>query len=213
MSDTTQNSFSSTHDLDQVYDGQEIQLLVFLPFMGPGVDTATGQLLGPPQNTYVMHSTQLRMKPTLQALQRFEQESVLIIDQLEKLEGLVGFAFGLEPRRNVFRTMGVWRSTAAIDSFTGHGAHYQSMNGADAISFSVRGHCWEVPASEMPPRWEAAIAGLAKPNAGAGSPPPQAVTTANLIDLAVAVGQSPKQVFQISAAKLREMFAAAGLAP
>jgi len=39
------------------------------------------------------------------------------------------------------------------------------------------------------------------------------VTTANLIDLAVAVGQSPKQVFQISAAKLREMFAAAGLAP
>ena len=152
MTSIPENPSQSTGDPDQVYDGAEIQLLMFLPFMGPGVNTETGQLAGPPQETYVMHATQLRLKPDPEALQRFEQQSAHILEQLAKSQGLLGFAFGFEPRRNLFRTMGVWRSAEAMDAFTNHGTHQQVMSEADLLSFHTIGHHWEVPASEMPPR-------------------------------------------------------------
>ena len=56
---------------DEARDGEEIELWVVLPFMGPGVDPRTGKLRASVPDTVVLHSTQLQLIADPAAAQRF----------------------------------------------------------------------------------------------------------------------------------------------
>lgn len=146
-------------DVDAFYDCVDPDFTVLQPLAGPGIDPATGELLPPLQDTYVLHTTQLLVKP--EKLEEFLALNVPIFEQLMQTEGLVGFALAQEPTCGFSRTMGVWESEAAMFAFVASGAHAQAMVKTTEISITGRTTMWSATADELPLTWEQAIAAIA----------------------------------------------------
>lgn len=146
-------------DVDALYDCEDPDFQVIQPLTGPGIDPMTGTLLEPMQDTYVLHTTQILVKP--EELDAFLQLSGGVIEQLLQTEGLVGFALAQEPNCGFSRTMGVWESEQAMLAFVGSGAHAQAMVRTTEVSITGRTTAWTATAAEMPLTWEQALAAIA----------------------------------------------------
>ncbi len=147
-------------DLDALYECEETELQVIQPLMGPGFDPETGELLEPLQDTYVLHTTQILVKPD--QVEAFLALNFPIFEQLGQTEGLVGFALAQEPNCGFSRTMGVWRDEQSMVAFVASGAHVQAMAKSTEVSLTGRTTSWTVTAAEMPLTWELAIAAIAQ---------------------------------------------------
>jgi quinol monooxygenase YgiN len=147
-------------DIDALYDCVESDLQVIQPLSGPGIDPMTGTLVPPMQDTYVLHTTQILVKPD--KLEDFLGLNVPIFEQLGQTEGLVGFAIAMEPNCGFSRTMGVWESEAAMYGFVTSGAHLQAMAQTTEVSITGRTTSWTVSVDEMPLTWDMAIAAVAE---------------------------------------------------
>jgi quinol monooxygenase YgiN len=146
-------------DVDALYDCEDLDFQVIQPLTGPGIDPMTGTLLEPMQATYVLHTTQILVKP--ERLDEFFQLSGAVIQQLLQSEGLVGFALAQEPNCGFSRTMGVWESEQAMFAFVGSEAHAQAMTHTTEVSITGRTTAWTATADEMPLTWEMALAAIA----------------------------------------------------
>ena len=146
-------------DLDALYDCEDPDFQVIQPLMGPGIDPMTGTIIEPMQDAYVLHTTQILVKPD--ELDEFLQLSGGVIEQLLQTEGLVGFALAQEPNCGFSRTMGVWESEQAMLAFVGSGAHAQAMVRTTDVSITGRTTAWTATAAEMPLTWEMALAAIA----------------------------------------------------
>jgi quinol monooxygenase YgiN len=146
-------------DVDALYDCVESDFQVIQPLMGPGIDPETGALLPPMQETYLLHTTQILVKP--EKLEEFLGLNFPIFEQLQQTEGLLGFALASEPNCGFSRTMGVWESEAAMLAFVTSGAHLQAMSQTTEVSITGRTTSWTVSADEMPLTWEMAMAEIA----------------------------------------------------
>lgn len=145
-------------DLDALYDCEDPDFQVIQPLMGPGIDPMTGTIIEPMQDAYVLHTTQILVKP--EELDEFLQLSGGVIEQLLQTEGLVGFALAQEPNCGFSRTMGVWESEQAMLAFVGSGAHAQAMVRTTDVSITGRTTAWTATAAEMPLTWEMALAAI-----------------------------------------------------
>lgn len=146
-------------DVDALYDCVESDFQVLQPLMGPGIDPMTGTLLPPMQETYLLHTTQIMVKP--EKLEEFLALNVPIFEQLQATEGLLGFSLATEPNCGFSRTMGVWTSEQAMLAFVTSGAHLQAMAQTTEVSLTGRTTSWTVSADEMPLTWEMAFAAIA----------------------------------------------------
>lgn len=146
-------------DVDALYDCVDPDFTVIQPLSGPGIDPATGELLAPLQDGYVLHTTQILVKP--EKLEEFLALNVPIFEQLMQTEGLLGFALAQEPNCGFSRTMGVWESEAAMFAFVASGAHAQAMAKTTEVSITGRTTAWSVTADELPLTWELAFAAIA----------------------------------------------------
>lgn len=145
-------------DVDALYDCEEPSFQVIQPLSGPGIDPMTGSLVPPMQESYVLHTTQILVRP--EKLEDFLALNMPIFEQLGQTEGLVGFALGMEPNCGFSRTMGIWESEQAMLAFVTSGAHLQAMARTTEVSVTGRTTSWTATADEMPLTWEMALAAL-----------------------------------------------------
>jgi len=146
-------------DVDALYDCVDPDFTVIQPLTGPGIDPETGEIIAPLQDGYVLHTTQILVRP--EKLEDFIALNVPIAEQLMMTEGLVGFALAQEPNCGFSRTMGVWESEAAMYAFVASGAHAQAMAKTTEVSITGRTTMWTAAADEMPLTWEMAIEAIA----------------------------------------------------
>lgn len=115
------------------------------PLQGPAVD-ANGALAA---GQYVFSTTQLRMKSTAAAAQRFNEVMGGIGAALETQPGLLAHSVATSTRCNTARTLTVWRDEAAMYAFSSGGPH---ANAVAAVSEISRGGSrvthWNGPATD-----------------------------------------------------------------
>ena len=128
------------------------------PLQGPGIDPETGAIVGPPQDTYLVHSTLGVVTPeTAAALDAMTQE---VIAQAMTSEGAIGFSFSLDENCGYARTLGIWESEEAMLAFVVSGKHAEAMQQSDDLLGGGRfGHI-EVAAEDLDQAWELALAHL-----------------------------------------------------
>ncbi|WP_437323148.1 hypothetical protein [Sorangium sp. So ce381] len=124
------------------------------PFGGPGF--ADGALTGAAQDSYVVSSTLLWMKPDEAAQRRFGELMGPILAQLPAQEGLIGFTLGTSAKCGYARTITVWKDEEAMGKFVMSDAHLSAMSAASAVSVHGVVTQWTVGAGDLPLSWEAA---------------------------------------------------------
>ncbi|WP_437911604.1 hypothetical protein WME73_28650 [Sorangium sp. So ce302] len=124
------------------------------PFGGPGF--ADGALTGTAQDSYVVSSTLLWMKPDEAAQRRFGELMGPILAQLPAQEGLIGFTLGTSAKCGYARTITVWKDEEAMGKFVMSDAHLSAMSAASAVSVHGVVTQWTVGAGDLPMSWEAA---------------------------------------------------------
>jgi len=116
------------------------------PLSGPGYDAATG-FVGTPKSSYVVHTTQIYIRPEKQG--EFFQTAGKVAAQLGTTAGLVAFTVGTDSDCGVARTLGVWESEEAMYAFVGSGAHAEAMAKTASLSFSGRTTHWDATPEEV----------------------------------------------------------------
>jgi quinol monooxygenase YgiN len=134
-------------DFSHLFDCQSEGLDVARPLSGPGFDPAQGGLTGTMQENYVVHTTQIFVRPEQQ--QRFFQLVGQVVQQLAETPGLIGYSLASDPKCGDARTMGVWANEDAIYAFVGPGAHAEAMPQAVDLGFTGRTMHWSATAAEV----------------------------------------------------------------
>lgn len=137
------------------------QFAISKPLVGPGFDPAKGGVLGEPQPTYVVHATQLFLRPD--RLAEFQAIADPVSAQLDQTEGLLAYSYAGDTGCYEAATLGIWASEAALYKFVGSGAHAAAMGQASDVGFTGRLTHWTVTADELAAiDWPAARARLAR---------------------------------------------------
>lgn len=141
-----------------LYACEEVGFAEQAPLSGPGYDAETG-FVGTPQSSYVVHTTQIYIRPDKQG--EFFLAAGKVANQLATTEGLVAFAVGTDDGCGVARTMGVWTSEEALYAFVGSGAHADAMAKTADLSFTGRTTHWDAtPEDVQSLTWDVARAKL-----------------------------------------------------
>lgn len=130
------------------------------PFAGPGYAPDNGGLQEPLQDTYVVSTTFLQLRPDKQ--QEFEQSVGLMIPVLMSNPGLVGFSLAGSAKCGTARTLAVWRDEAAMMAFVMSDEHLAGVGKAGEYSSTGTVTSWEVPRGQIPVPWEVAAARVAE---------------------------------------------------
>lgn len=157
---STGNAESSTGlDPAQLYGCAE-QAFGASPLAGPGYDAANGGIQGALQGEYVLHTTQIYIRPDQQ--QAFIALAQEIGAAAAQTEGLIAFSVGSDEGCGVARTMGIWASEEAMYKLVLSEAHARAMAATTELSFTGRVTHWTVTAAEANAyTWEVARAKLA----------------------------------------------------
>jgi heme-degrading monooxygenase HmoA len=135
------------------------QFAISKPLVGPGFDPAKGGVLGELQPTYVVHATQLFLRPD--RLAEFQAIADPVSAQLDKTEGLLAYSYAGDNGCHEAATLGIWESEAALYKFVGSGAHAAAMGQASEVGYTGRLTHWTVTAEELAAiDWPAARARL-----------------------------------------------------
>ena len=125
------------------------------PLAGPGLDPETGAIIGAPQNTYVLHTTQAVVTPeTAEALLNMSNE---VAAQAMATEGLVALSFSMDQTCGYARTLGIWESEEAMLGFVVSGAHAEAMRQAPNIISTGRFTHFDIPTDDIERAWEVAL--------------------------------------------------------
>jgi len=130
------------------------------PLAGPGWDAEKGGIQGELQPGYVLHTTQIYIKP--EGAEEFLELAQAISAEAVKTEGLIAFSVGSDMGCGVARTMGIWTDEAAIYKLVASEAHAKAMGRTTELSYTGRTTHWAATAEEANAySWDAARAKLA----------------------------------------------------
>jgi heme-degrading monooxygenase HmoA len=132
---------------DELFACEENEFSIDKPVTGPGFDPAQGGIIGEPQDTYVVHATQIYPIPGKET--EFLAVAGPVIAQLNETEGLLAFGLGRDNGCGVSRTMGIWESEEAMYAFVGSGAHAVAMTQSYDVGLTGKTTHWEVTAEEL----------------------------------------------------------------
>jgi heme-degrading monooxygenase HmoA len=123
--------------------------IVYLPRTGPSID-ATGTLMPPPAEGYVVSTTFLRLRAGDEAGSRFNELFAPIATQLQTQPGLEALQLATSARCGTARTLSVWASAEAMYDFVVSDAHYAAVKAVSEVSRggSVVVH-WTAPTAEQ----------------------------------------------------------------
>ncbi len=123
------------------------QFMVSKPLVGPGFDPAKGGVLGELQPTYVVHATQLFLRPD--RLAEFQAIADPVSAQLDQTEGLLAYSYAGDNGCYEAATLAIWESEAALYKFVGSGAHAAAMGQASDVGYTGRLTHWTVTGDEL----------------------------------------------------------------
>lgn len=127
---------------------------------GAGFDPEAG-LLGERQETYVVSTTQLVVKP--EAMGEFGDLMADIFTDFATREGLVAYSFASDEGCSHQRTLSVWSSEEAMFDFMVGDAHARAMNATLDISDAGRVTHWTATADEVEAlTWDQAVTRMAE---------------------------------------------------
>ena len=116
------------------------------PLAGPLFDAAKGGIQGTLQTDYVLHTTQIYIKPEM--AQTFGELAMEISAQAAQTEGLIAFSVGSDNGCGVARTMGIWASEEAMYKLVTSEVHAKAMGMTTDLSYTGRVTHWSATAEE-----------------------------------------------------------------
>ncbi|ACY16828.1 hypothetical protein [Haliangium ochraceum] len=137
-----------------------------MPFQGPGVDPETGAFASLDNETYVVHTTHLLLKPGM-AEKVYELSGPILADLMSR-PGFVAVSLATSDTCGSVRTLGVWESEVAMYDFVFGEAHTAAMDQTTEVSESGRVTHWTLSADDVKSlTWDQARAEVAEvPPAG-----------------------------------------------
>jgi len=129
------------------------------PLAGPGWDADKGGIQGELQPGYVLHTTQIYIKP--EGAQEFLELAQAISAEAAKTEGLIAFSVGSDMGCGVARTMGIWANEEAMYKLVASEVHTTAMGRTTALSYTGKTTHWAATVEEANAySWEVARAKL-----------------------------------------------------
>lgn len=130
------------------------------PLAGPLYDGEKGGIQGTLQAGYVLHTTQIYIKP--EGAQTFTELAAAVAEEAAAIEGLVAFSVGSDNGCGVARTMGIWASEEAMYKLVASEAHAKAMGMTLDLSYTGRVTHWSATADEANAyTWDVARARIA----------------------------------------------------
>jgi hypothetical protein len=149
--------------LDPLYQCDETDFQVLLPLVGSGVGE-DGALLALDQESYVLHTTQLVVRPG--AEQDALSASVRVAAEAASLPGLVAMTAAGSEGCGYLRTYGIWRDEEAIMSLLATSSHAEAASRTAELALSTKLVSWSATRAEAEAfGWEAARAKAAESDA------------------------------------------------
>jgi hypothetical protein len=125
------------------------------PLAGPGLDPETGAIVGSPQASYVLHTTQAVLDPEL--TDAFNAAAGEVLVQAQAAEGLVALSLAMDQECGYARTLGIWESEEAMLTFVATGAHAQAMSDAPSLIANGRFTHFDITPEDIDRAWELAL--------------------------------------------------------
>ncbi len=143
----TEPTASTGDDIDpsQLYSCKE-EMFGAAPFAGPLWDAEKGGIQGALQGSYVLHTTQIYVRP--EAAEAFGALAQEVGAEAAKIDGLVAFSVGSDNGCGVARTMGIWASEEAMYKLVTSEAHAKAMAATVELSYTGRVTHWNATAEE-----------------------------------------------------------------
>ncbi len=107
--------------------------IAYTPRTGPKVD-ASGTLMPPPGDGYVVSTTFLRLRPGDEAGKRFAELFGPVALQLQHQPGLEALQLATSANCGTARTLSVWSSLEAMYDFVASDAHQAAANAVSELS-------------------------------------------------------------------------------
>ena len=153
-------SSSTTSEVDALYDCVDPMIVEARPLIGPGYDPSMGGLIAPLQDTYIVSSTQVLVKPEAGA--DFNELVGQVIAEIEASEGMVAYSLANDTNCGFARTMSVWRDAESMVAFATSDAHANAVARTNEVAITGKVTHWAVAADAFPPTWDTAREELAK---------------------------------------------------
>ena len=116
------------------------------PLAGPLYDAAMGGIQGELQGEYVLHTTQIYVKPD--GAQKFGELAQKIAGEALAVDGLIAFSVGSDAGCGVARTMGIWASEEAMYKLVASPVHAEAMGLTTELSYTGRVTHWKATGAE-----------------------------------------------------------------
>lgn len=136
---------STGFDPSQLYGCKE-EMFGASPFGGPLWDAEKGGIQGALQADYVLHTTQIYIRP--EGAEEFLALAQAVSAEAAKIDGLIAFSVGSDNGCGVARTMGIWANEEAMYKLVTSEAHAKAMAATLEVSFTGRVTHWTAPAAE-----------------------------------------------------------------
>jgi quinol monooxygenase YgiN len=146
-------------DIDALYDCVDPMPIEARPLVGPGYDPEMGGLIDP-QETYIVSSTMIYVRPEKQA--DFFEEVGKVTAELDQSEGMVAYSLALDTECGFSRTLSIYRSQEEMTAFAGSAPHAHAVVRANELGVTGKVTHWELSGAEFPPTWDMAKEKLAE---------------------------------------------------
>jgi hypothetical protein len=125
------------------------------PLAGPGLDPETGAIVGHPQSSYVLHTTQAVLDP--ETVQAFDVAVGEVLAQLQATDGLIALSLSADMQCGYARTLGIWESEEAMLTFVATGAHAQAMADGPNLIATGRFTHFDIDPTDIENAWDIAL--------------------------------------------------------
>ncbi len=143
--DSSTGDSSTGLDPSQLYGCKE-DAFGAAPLAGPLWDAEKGGIQGPLQGSYVLHTTQIYVRP--EQRQAFFALAQAVGEEAAKTEGLIAFSTGGDDGCGVARTMGIWANEEALYKLVMSEVHAKAMAATLEVSYTGRTTHWTATAAE-----------------------------------------------------------------
>ncbi|MFJ9033464.1 DUF3291 domain-containing protein [Streptomyces sp. NPDC102274] len=121
--------------------GDESDLQVVVPWTGPAIDPATGQLREPLPESYLVATSVGWPKPGHEEIGG--QLNAAILDELWKREGLLAATLAISEKSwNAARNLVLWRDKESLDGFLYSEAHLAAARRTKGLMYDWEGVNW-----------------------------------------------------------------------
>ena len=142
---TTSGDDSGTGGPPDFYACEE-KMFAAAPLAGPKFDAGNGGIQGELQPGYVLHTTQIYIKP--EGAQTFTDLAGQISAEAQKIDGLIAYSVGSDGGCGVARTIGIWASEEAMYKLVTSEVHARAMAMTTTLSYTGRVTHWTATAEE-----------------------------------------------------------------